>query len=84
MAGNDAFGGDGRKPVKIAEPALQGAVDDRQVTDENEVAREKRARGLVEDGKVTVRVRRRPGLQFQGPVSEIDRHDGRRRSRSAE
>src|SRR6185437_9351278 len=56
------------------EPALERAVDDRQMLNENEVAGEQRPGGLIERGQIAVGMRRRPGLQFKRPSAQVERH----------
>ena len=43
------------------------------MTDEHEIAGEKRARGRVEDGEVAIGMRRRPSAQFEDPSPQIER-----------
>ena len=73
--------------LQCGEPALELAVDHRRVPDEQQVAEEQRAAGLVEHGQVGVGVGGGPGVQAQLAVAEVEfeplldgqrgRHDAR-------
>ena len=74
MAGNDPHGGNLRQRGEVDsqpfnEPSMIGRCFTKTRSPANSVFVTS-----IEDGEVAIRMRRRPGLQFQRPSAEIERH----------